>query len=264
MKIIRFPLFQTFNSIWLGLFLILGAVYVQAQESSVEIFAQANAAYNEANYGKAVELYMHILDKGQHSAALYYNLGNAYYRLNQVAESIYFFEKAKQLAPENQDIKINSAFAQNMTIDAIEPLPQSQLALLQSKIFSLLTLDNWSKLTLGLLWLFALLFLGYLFTQSTAVKRNLFFLSTAFLILFIGAFGITFSKDSKSKQTQYAILFSKKIDTWSEPNQQGDLLFMLHEGTKVQVLDSLAEWQKIRISNGSEGWLRNANLRNLN
>lgn len=264
MKIIRFPLFQTFNSIWLGLFLILGAVYVQAQESSVEIFAQANAAYNEANYGKAVELYMQILDKGQHSAELYYNLGNAYYRLNQVAESIYFFEKAKQLAPENQDIKINSAFAQNMTIDAIEPLPQSQLALLQSKIFSLLTLDNWSKLTLGLLWLFALLFLGYLFTQSTAVKRNLFFLSTAFLILFIGAFGITFSKDSKSKQTQYAILFSKKIDTWSEPNQQGDLLFMLHEGTKVQVLDSLAEWQKIRISNGSEGWLRNANLRNLN
>ena len=260
MKIIRFPLFQTFNSIWLGLFLILGAVYVQAQESSDEIFAQANEAYNEANYGKAVESYMQILDKGQHSAALYYNLGNAYYRLNQVAESIYFFEKAKQLAPENQDIKINSAFAQNMTIDAIEPLPQSQLTLLQTKIFSLLTLDNWSKLTLGLLWLFALSFLGYLFTQSTDVKRNLFFLSTAFLILFIGTFGITFSKDSKSKQTQYAILISKQIDTWSEPNQQGDLLFILHEGTKVQVLDSLAEWQKIRIANGSEGWLRNCLL----
>ena len=115
---------------------------------------------------------------------------------------------------------------------------------------------------------FTLAFCSFIFrkfiTQSTDVKRNLFFLSTAFLILFIGTFGITFSKDSKSKQTQYAILISKQIDTWSEPNQQGDLLFILHEGTKVQVLDSLAEWQKIRIANGSEGWLRNPNLRNLN
>ena len=264
MRTIRHPFFQISSSIWLGLFLVLSTFHLKAQESSDEIFAQANAAYNGANYGKAVELYKQILDKGQHSAGLYYNLGNAYYRLNQVAESIYFFEKAKQLAPENQDIKINSTFAQNMTIDAIEPLPQSQLAQLQSKIFSLFTTDNWSKLTLGFLWLFALLFLGYLFTQSTDVKRNFFFLSIASLILFIGTFGITFSKDSKSKQTQYAILFSKQIDTWSEPNQQGDLLFILHEGTKVQLLDSLAEWQKIRIANGSEGWLRNANLRNLN
>ena len=65
------------------------------------------------------------------------------------------------------------------------------------------------------------------------------------------------------KQNQYAILFSKQIDTWSEPNQQGDLLFVLHEGTKVQVLDSLAEWQKISIANGSEGWLKNAVLKKL-
>jgi SH3-like domain-containing protein len=80
----------------------------------------------------------------------------------------------------------------------------------------------------------------------------------------MGSFLITFFKDSTSQQTQYAILFSKQIDTWSEPNQQGDLLFVLHEGTKLQLLDSLAEWQKIRIANGSEGWLLNADLRNLN
>jgi tetratricopeptide (TPR) repeat protein len=128
MRTIRHPFFQISSSIWLGLFLVLSTFHLKAQESSDEIFAQANAAYNGANYGRAVELYKQILDKGQHSAGLYYNLGNAYYRLNQVAESIYFFEKAKQLAPENQDIKINSTFAQNMTIDAIEPLPQSQLA----------------------------------------------------------------------------------------------------------------------------------------
>ena len=84
------------------------------------------------------------------------------------------------------------------------------------------------------------------------------------MFLFIGTFAITFAKDTQAKQTQYAILFSKQIDTWSEPNQQGDLLFILHEGVKVQLLDSLAEWQKIRIANGSEGWLTNASLKSLN
>ena len=209
-------------------------------------------------------MYEQILNDGKHSSELYYNLGNAYYRLNQVAESIYFFEKAKQLAPENQDIQINSSFAQNMTLDAIEPLPESQLAQIQKRVFELFSTDMWSKLTLLLLWLSALLFLGYLFTKTTRLKRGYFFLSLVLFLFFMGSFLITFFKYSTSHQTQYAILFSKQIDTWSEPNQQGDLLFVLHEGTKLQLLDSLAEWQKIRIANGSEGWLLNADLRNLN
>ena len=158
----------------LGLILVFSSFCDNAQESSETLVSKGNTAYNESNYSEAVKFYEQIIENGQHSAEMYYNLGNAYYRLSQVAESIYFFEKAKQLAPENQDIKINSAFAQNMTIDAIEPLPQSQLAQLQSKIFSLFTTDNWSKLTLGFLWLFALLFLGYLFTQSTAVAKLFF------------------------------------------------------------------------------------------
>lgn len=245
-----------------GLFLNLSNLY--SQEGVSSLFAEANKAYNEANYSDAVARYKQILAEGQHSAALYYNLGNAYYRLNQVAESIYFFEKAKQLDPENQDIQVNSLFAQNMTIDAIEPLPSSQLAQLQITLFDLFGLDRWAQITLALLWAFAFLFLGYLITQNSNHKRNFFFLSIAVFFLFIGTFSISYFKDRAAKQNKYAILFSKQIDTWSEPNQQGDLLFLLHEGTKVQLLDSLSEWQKIRIANGSEGWLKNAELRKLN
>ena len=250
--------------LYLGLILVLINSSLNAQESSEILFSKGNAAYNESDYEEAVKLYKQIIENGQHSAELYYNLGNAYYRLSQVAESIYFFEKAKQLAPENQDIQINSSFAKNMTIDAIEPLPQSQIAQFKSRIFELLSIDSWSRLTLGFLWMFAILFLGYFFAQVVSLKRSFFFLSIACLIFFCASFIITFSKDTDQKQRQYAILFSKQIDTWSEPNQQGDLLFILHEGTKVQVLDSLAEWQKIRIANGSEGWLRNAEIRYLN
>jgi hypothetical protein len=151
-----------------------------------------------------------------------------------------------------------------MTIDAIESLPQSQLAQFKNTFFGLLSIDSWSKVTLVLLWGFSFLFLGYLFANTVSLKRSFFILSITSLIFFIASFGITFSKDNIIKQEQYAILFSKQIDVWSEPNRQGDLLFILHEGTKVQVLDSLVEWQKIRIANGSEGWLRNAFLKNLN
>lgn len=247
-----------------GLGIFLNLSYLHGQESAASLFSSANNAYNEANYSVAIEYYQKILAEGQHSAELYYNLGNAYYRINQVAESIYYFEKAKQLDPKNQDIQMNSSFAKNMTIDAIEPLPRSQFAELQFKLFDLFGLKLWAQLSLILVWIFALLFLGYLITQNSNLKRKLFFLSLTVFFLFLGTFSITYFKDLTAKENKFAILFSKQIDTWSEPNQQGDVLFILHEGTKVQLLDSLSEWQKIRIANGSEGWLKNADFRSLN
>jgi predicted membrane protein len=151
-----------------------------------------------------------------------------------------------------------------MTIDAIEFLPESQLAQLKKRLFNSLSFNSWSIFTVVLLWVFVGLFLGYLLFNSTQLKRSFFFSSLGVLLLFSGSFLITFSINQQEKNTQFAILFSNQIDIWSEPNQQGELLFTLHEGTKVQLLDDLEEWQKIRISNGSEGWINNASLRALN
>ena len=245
------------------LFLLWAGSLLHAQENTSSLFDQGNAYYNEANYAEAVNSYKQVLQNGLHSAELYYNLGSAYYRLNQVAESIYYFEKAKKLDPKNEDIKINSSFAQNMTIDAIEPLPESQITQLRNRLFGLMSLDSWSQLCLVFLWLSLCLFLGYLFVFSSNLKRVFFFLSLITSLLFLGSFTVGFSKNALLDQNQFAILFSSKIDVWSEPNQQGELLFILHEGTKVQVLDSLSEWKKIRIANGSEGWFKNGEIKKL-
>ena len=233
------------------------------QASMEPLFEEGNTAYNEGDYSKAISLYEQTLKLGQHSAALYYNLGNAYYRLNKVAESIYYFEKAQLLNPKDKDLQINSAFARNMTIDAIEFLPESQLTQLKNRLFNSFSFYTWSIMTVVLLWIFVGLFLGYLLFKSTQLKRSFFFSSLVVLVLFSGSFIITFSIDQQKKNTQFGILFSNQIDIWSEPNQQGELLFTLHEGTKVQLLDNLEEWQKIRIANGSEGWIKNASLRKL-
>ena len=245
-------------------FFMMGVLNVCAQNSSEELFEQGNAAYNDGDFTKAISLYVQTLDMGSHSAALYFNMGNAYYRLNNVAESIYYFEKAKQLDPDNKDIKTNSAFAQNTTIDAIEAIPKSQLAQLQEGIFELFSITTWSTITLVWIWLFALFFIAYLFLNASQLKRIFFLLSLVSLALFISSFAITFSVNQQQKNTQYAILFSNKIDIWSEPNQRGEIQFTLHEGTKIELLESLDEWNKIRIANGSEGWIKNADLRSLN
>jgi tetratricopeptide (TPR) repeat protein len=244
--------------------LLMNSFILNAQGVSKESFEAGNAAYNEGDFTKAISFYEQTLEMGQHSAALYFNLGNAYYRLNKVAESIYYFEKAKQLDPDNNDIKVNSAFAKNMTIDAIEAIPESQLARIQKGIFGLFSITAWSVFALIWVWLFALFFIAYLFVKATDSKRIFFFLSLLFLVLFVGSLSISFTLDQQQKETQYAILFSNNIDIWSEPNQRGEIQFTLHEGTKIQLLEALDEWNKIRIANGSEGWIKNAEFKSLN
>jgi len=245
-----------------GIFLIQTIAFGQASMES--LFDQGNSAYNKAEYQKAVSLYEQTLKMGQFSAELYYNLGNAYYKLNNIAESIYYFEKAKQLDPNDEDIVINSNFAKNMTIDAIEKLPESQIVTIQKKIYGIFNFSYWSYLTVILFWIFTGLFLVYVFIKSASLKQTFFFIAFGILIFFMISFLITYSIEEKEKNTNFAILFSNQKDIWSEPNQQAELLFSLHEGTKVEVLDILENWKKIRIANGSEGWIENASLRYLN
>jgi len=235
-----------------------------AQASMESLFKRGNSAYNKAEYQKAISLYEQTLKMGQFSAELYYNLGNSYYKLNNIAESIYYFEKAKQLDPNDEDIIINSNFAKNMTIDAIEKLPESQIVTLQKKIFRIFNFSSWSYLTVILFWIFTGLFLLYLFIKSVSLKQTFFFSAFGILFFFVISFLITYSIEEIEKNTKFAILFSNQIDIWSEPNQQAELLFSLHEGTKVEVLDILENWKKIRIANGSEGWIENASIRYLN
>ena len=183
--------------------------------------------------------------------------------MNKVAESIYNYEKAKQLDPENVDFKVNSAFAQNMTIDAIEPLPKSQLSQVQNSLYALASASIWSKIVVLFVWLFAIFFSIYLLNKTTKLKRLFFVLSLFSLILFLSSFTIKFFANAEQENKKYAIIFSNEINIWSEPNLRAEIQFTLHEGTKVELLDSLDEWEKIRIANGSEGWIKNASLKSL-
>ena len=226
-------------------------------------FKNANSAYNTGQFEKAVMLYKEILENGRHSAELYFNLANSYYRLNQVGESIFYFEKAKQLRPKDEDINVNSAFAQNMAIDAVEVLPKSQVTQLQEKTIDLFSQDGWAFFIILLAWLLVLFWGLYLWNKVPLIKRTFFVFTLVLGMLLIGSLSTAIIKSANNADTTYGILFDEKIDVWAEPNSRAEVLFLLHEGTKVQMLDQLQEWQKIRIANGSEGWIKNAKVRSL-
>ena len=243
-----------------GSFLYCSFTLVQETETT---FENANSAYNAGQFEKAVMLYREILESGLHSAELYFNLANSYYRLNQVGESIFYFEKAKQLQPMDEDININSAFAQNMAIDAVEVLPKSQFTLMEEKTIELFSQEGWAYVIVFMAWLLVFFWGLYLWNKAPVIKRT-FFVSTLVLgLLLIGSLFIAVVKSSITAENTYGILFDEKIEVWAEPNSRAEVLFLLHEGTKVQMFDQLQEWQKIRIANGSEGWIKNAKVRSL-
>ena len=242
------------------LFLCCSMALGQEKETT---FENANSAYNAGQYENAVMLYKEILESGRHSAELYFNLANSYYRLNQVGESIFYFEKAKQLKPTDEDINVNSNFAQNMAIDAVEELPKSQITQLREKTIGLFSQDGWAFFIILLAW-FLVFFWGlYLWNKVPVIKRTFFIFSLVLGLLLMGSLSIAVIKSSKTADTTYGILFNKKIEVWAEPNSRAEVLFLLHQGTKVQMLDQLQDWRKIRIANGSEGWIKNGRVRSL-
>ena len=242
--------------------LFLCSTMALGQEKDIT-FESANSAYNAGQFEKAVLLYKDIFETGQHSYEIYFNLANSYYRLNQVAESIFYFEKAKQLNPNDEDIKINSAFAQNMAIDAVELLPKSQIIQLRENTIELLSQEGWAYFAVLLSWLFALFWGLYLWNKVPVIKRIFFVFTFILGLLLIGSLFIAVTKSSNTADNNYGILFNKKIEVCAEPNSRTEILFLLHEGTKVQMLDQLQEWQKIRIANGSEGWIKEGKVRSL-
>ncbi len=228
-----------------------------------QLFKQGNALYNDGDYTAALEKYKTVLESGEHSAALYFNMANAHYKLNNVAPSIYYFEKALLLKPNDKDIKNNLAFAKNMTVDAIDTLPEVGFSKLIKTLTNKMSFDNWAKLAVALVIVFVLLFIAYDYTYSTQKKRLAFLGSSVSLLLAFVSVLLAFHKYDIEKKNQPAIVFAQETKIKSEPNLRSNEAFVLHEGTKVQVLEAVNDWKKIKLSDGKTGWVMSEDIKVL-
>ena len=227
------------------------------------LFQKATEAYNTGEYQKAIDLYSDILENGKHSAELYFNLGNCHYKLDEIGPSIYFYEKALLLEPNDQEIKNNLGFAQNMRLDDIEEMPRTAMTRLHDAVVLSLTSDQWGYLAVAMIVLFVLGFITYYVLYSATYKRIAFIAANTalFICVFSVVMGYLGNRNKSSKNP--AIIFEREVVITSEPNERSEKVFALHEGTKVNVLESLENWSKIKIADGQTGWMPSQSLRVL-
>lgn len=228
------------------------------------LFEEGNTLYNNGKYTEAIGKYQTILDNGQHSAEVYFNLGNAHYKLNHIAPSIYYYEKALQLSPNDVEITNNLSFAQNMTIDAIDKVPELGLSKFFKQAVNALTFDTWAILSVVFMVLFVAFLLVYYFTHLTGKKRITFISSLASVFLCCLFLVFAFKKYALDQKNKPAIVFAQESLVRTDPNLSGAEAFTLHEGTKVQVLDTVNNWKKIKIADGKTGWIINDDIKLLN
>lgn len=243
--------------------IILGMTFTLVAQTPEQLFEQGNKQYADGQFQEAIDTYRKVLDKDLESAAVYYNLANAHYKLNNVAPSIYYYEKAKQLAPADADIRNNAAFAEKMKIDAIQPLPENTFKKWFSNVLNLLTTDGWAYTTVVFIGLFVFLFLGYYFSYQ-AVKKRAFFVSS-FVSLILAGLAIVFAYNAfaKASTDNPAIVFATESQVKSEPNLASSEAFVLHEGTKVMILETVNNWKRISLADGKSGWIPATDIRAL-
>ena len=236
--------------------LSLAALMMKAQTQNEQWFDQANAAYNVGSYDTAVMLYEQILATDMESVPLYYNMGNAYYKMREYPMAIYYYEKALKLDPSNDDVRTNLEIANLAIVDKIEPVPQSFIVKGWNGLKHKLSGDEWAYVSIGA---FALLLVAvYLFLRARRTgwrKLGFFGGIVVFVVLVLSVLFAGQLKQAASKQDQ-AIVMAPTVTVKSSPNEASVDLFVLHEGTKVSLLDEADGWNKIKIANGSVGWLQ--------
>lgn len=227
------------------------------------LFSKATEAYNNGSFLEAISLYNQILEKDLHSAALYYNLGNAHYKMGEIAPSIYFYEKALLLQPGDEEILNNLGFAQNMTLDAIQPLPQTFVHKLYQNWVYFLPMDSWTFLGIGLMILFVIGFILFNASYSPNIKRLTLIGSLVCLFLSLSTTGFAYLQYNDYRSDNPAIVFEEEVVVRAEPNFTSPENFRLHEGAKVQLIDGLGQWQKLKLADGQTGWVPTSTVKPL-
>lgn len=228
-----------------------------------KLFDEATTAYNSGEYEKAIDLYTNILDNGEHSTAVYYNLGNSFYKLNKIAESIYYYEKALLLSPNDEEVKTNLSYAQNMTLDAIESMPETGLSKLYKSVTDKLTFDQWAYFAIAFMFLFVLLYILFYYANASTLKRWSFIGSILALFICIIAIVFAYIQRRDFKDLQPAIIFAEESSIKSEPNTSSQEVFVIHAGTKANVIDQLDDWNRIKLADGKTGWIQKNKLKLL-
>lgn len=217
--------------------------------------AEADSAYAHQQYQQAIRDYEALLREGV-SADLYYNLGNAYYRTENITRAIINYERALLLSPGDGDIRHNLRLTRQKTVDKIAPSSEFFIVTWYRSIANMMGVDAWAWMALVALGVGIILALLYLFSPRVALQKVGFFGAVIMVVLFL--LSNLFAHHQKQQLTYRtgAVIVASAVMVKSTPAANGTELFVLHEGTHVDIIDdTMKEWKEVRLSDGKEGWM---------
>lgn len=222
--------------------------------------ANADSAYARQQYQQAIKDYEELLHDGV-SAELYYNLGNAYYRTDNITRAVLNYERALLLSPGDGDIRFNLQMARSKTIDKITPESEMFFVTWYHALVNIMSVDGWARTALVSFALAIVLALVYLFSARIWVRKVGFFGGLAFIAVFILANLFAYQQRQELVNRTGAIIISSAVPVKSTPSKSGTDLFILHEGTKVEITDgTMRGWKEIRVADGKEGWIETSKI----
>lgn len=228
-----------------------------------QLLQTANNAYNNGLYDSALVTYQQVVDMGLESGELYYNMGNTYYKNNDVASAILYYEKAKKLLPNDEIIEYNLNITNSMIVDKIENIPELFYKTWWNFFYNFLGTDTWAIFALIS---FALLIITiglFIISHKRSSRKLSFYIGLLFLLITIASSTLAYQKYYYNTEHKEAIVFDLSITVKSSPTQNAVDLFVIHEGTKVRIIDKIDNWVEIKIKNGSVGWLPEKSIKEI-
>ncbi len=217
--------------------------------------AKGDSAYVKNDYALAIQIYEDLLENGE-SAEVYYNLGNSYYKIGEIAKAVLNYERALLLQPGNSDIRANLDIARAKTVDKVEAVPEIFFVSWTKALINSMSVDAWA--TWGIVSFILLIVALYFFIFSKQIlwKKLGFIFGIFFLIITVCSNLFASEQKERLVNRDNAIVVNPSVTVRSTPSESGTSLFILHEGRKVNIKDnSMKEWKEIRLEDGKVGWV---------
>ena len=238
---------------------ILCNLHAQAQTQG-DLIQSATEAYSKEDYKQATELYSEAINLNGESAIIYYNIGNCYYKLNNVAQAILHYERALLLEPGNNDIRFNLEVAKLKTVDKFEPVDRFFVVEWMESLQNLFSTNQWAYAGLGSFFLLITCLVLFFFSRKIGLKKTGFYLGIVMLVVCIASNSFSYRQKEKLVNRKTAIILTPTVTIKSSPDNSGTDLFILHEGSKVTIKDQVGNWCEIKNADGSVGWIKNTDL----
>jgi len=250
--ILQASVFKKRTGIFLGLLLFIS---FSGSSSNEQLVTEAKEAYDKGKYEQAISNYEKVLSSGYTSSALYFNLGNAYYKKDQIGKAIYNYELAHKLDPTDESIKHNLNIVNKRTKDQIDQKENYFAKNIEAGILNFLSTSGWAWLSIIALSAACIFFILFKITERKKLKRLFFWIGVLSVIKCFAALIIGSIALNNIEQKTQAIILSREVNVLNSPTNDAKSQFSLHEGTKVHVLETNTEWTSITLDNGNEGWL---------